>query len=306
MKIKGIHYGLTLLYSYLLPFFDIRETRYGFEFVKRYGSLQGIKCQFNEDDLLTQCEIPPNIGIGTEVLNDALGLSMKKPFEQLCYMADLYEGECLANQLTLMFNPLDARDVLKVIVLSRNTDYYYNTVRWARQIFSGKMSPEDFSSYIPKTLSHLNGNLDRLSFNAPTPRLIRGLLSIESIGPKTVSALLLHGYGKTRYAPIDRHFEKMLSNLLKVRQPSKKYCIENSLRCEKCSISAKCKYGVSLKLFGEYNGIIQSMSYVAARLKTRRSPLEKTLVKNVKDFKSIDRFLSILVKKFTGRACERD
>lgn len=298
MKIKGIHYGLTLLYSYLLPFFEIRETHLGFEFVKRHGALPGIKCHFHENDLLTQCEIPSNIGASNKIMHNILGLSKRRLYEQLCTMVDSYKDGCLINQITLMFNPLDAKDILRVIVLSHNTDYYLNAIRWANLIFSGYSLPENLPSYIPKILARLEGKLSQLSFNSPSRDLIRGLLSTKNIGPKTVTALLLHGYGMTQYAPVDRHFEKRLSTLANLRQPLKKYCVEYSLQCEKCLIGIKCKYGVSARLFGRFNGVLQSVSYIVDRLKIRRSPLENILVKNVRDYEYLDKLLSTLIANF--------
>ncbi|MGB9828116.1 hypothetical protein IMZ38_06025 [Thermosphaera chiliense] len=294
MKIEGIHYGLTLMYSYLLPFFEIKETSNGFIFAKKYGVLKGLKCTFHEDSLLTICDASSVSSLEKRHITSLLGLDKTVLFKQLSSFSE----DNLIGEITLMFSPLDAENIFKTILLSRNTDYFTNTIRWVKDLLEGIDISRTYSSYIPKMLKQFNEHLPGIDFLSLNSNSIRQLLEIRHIGAKTVSALLLHGYGNTLYAPVDRHFSKLLSLRFAISEPLKKYCMENAMECLNCRHGLKCKYGISMKTFGDYNGVIQSISYIASRLERKPSELESILLKNRRTYKRLTKIVKDLVEKF--------
>lgn len=276
MDIKNIHYGLTLLYSYYLPLFNITETSWGFIFEKVFGSAKGLRCSFKESELLTECIIPNDIS--KEEVIKLLGLDKSSLFKDLCRVVNL--KNCITSNVTLIHDEKDARYVFYAIYLSRNTDYHINTVKWARQaIVEGHLNS---TSYIAMEFNEVKGAIDGVfnDFNKQE-ELIENLLSVRGVSVKSVAALLLHAYGLTSYAPIDRHYASYLGNRLS--KPAKVMCARLKLNCKLCS--RNCVYKYALKKYGIYNGILQSAIYIYVRLRSkRRSEIEKVLIKDPSDY----------------------
>ncbi len=294
MRIEGIHYGLTLMYSYLLPLFEIKETSNGFMFLKKYGVSKGLKCVFDEKSLSTICDTSSVSQPDMKHVTSLLGLEKITLFKQLSSILESH----LIDEVTLIYSPLDAGSIFKIIFLSRNTDYFLNTVKWAKDLLDGKDVSETYSSYIPKALKQLNEHVEDVDFTSLNSVSLRKLLRIRNVGPKTVSALLLHGYGNTFYAPVDRHFSKLLSTYFEISDPLKTYCIKYATNCFKCEHGFKCKYGISMKTFGMYNGVIQSLTYLASRLGKKPSQLESILLKNRRPYRRLTKLIVDLVEKF--------
>jgi len=288
VEIRGIHFGLTLLYSYLLPLFSVEETSGGFMFRKIAGAGKGLECVFREKDLLTNCRVIS----GGSISSSLLGLDKRALFLEVCVRAKL--PECLSKYVTLIYEPLDRELVLYSVFLSRNTDYYVNTVKWVREIATrGEVSS---TSYVAGEFYRVKqafiGVIEKRL--EPVSEAIE-LLCIRGFGVKSAKAYLLHAYGLTSHAPIDRHYASILG--VKPRQPSKEFCAKLRLDCYKCTRS--CVYGYTTRLLGPLNGAIQSLSYIYGRLKSkRRSSLEEILVPDPSQYlDEIEKILSRVVPK---------
>ncbi|MEM4889813.1 MAG: hypothetical protein QXJ64_10300 [Thermosphaera sp.] len=272
MKIKYIHYGLTLLYSYYLPLFNIVETSQGFIFEKVFGVAKGLKCMFKEYELLAECNIPSHVSRNNVV--KLLGLNKSSFFADICRIINM--EKCVSSNITLVNGDEDAKYVFYAIYLSRNTDYYVNTIKWTKQAITDGYI--DSSSYIAREFNEVKESIDKVFNNLNRPEeLIIDLLSIRGVSVKSVTALMLHSYGLTNYAPIDRHYANYLRSRLK--QPVKNTCIKLKLNCEVCP--RDCIYKYTLKKHGVYNGVLQSLVYIYDRLRLKkRSEVEKILVKD--------------------------
>lgn len=271
LEIKGIHYGLTLLYSYSLPLFEVYETGSGFVFEKVRGALKGLKCEFSEKELTTTCTIPS--GASSSVLERVLGLRYRHIFQDFCNYVSVKGSPC---RVTLVAEPSDSRYVFYAIYLSKNTDYYVNTVLWTKMaVDTGVVKA---SSYIPREFNKVKPIVDVVFQRSQSlEELVAGLLAVPGVGAKSISALLLHGYGLSMYAPVDRHYREYLGS--KWKEPHKAYCAKYKLNCLACPRNCIYKYAASK--YGAYNGVVQSLVYIRARLAMhRRSELEEVLVRD--------------------------
>ncbi len=286
MELKGVHFGLTLLYSYLLPLYSVKESSGGFVFRKIAGAGKGLECVFKERSLETHCKTPS----GVEISKSLLGLDKRVLFEEVCKRTRL--EECVARYVTLIYEPRDKELILYSVYLSRNTDYYINTVKWVYELVtrgvvsSTSYTIREFTKRRHDLRQVLDKNID------PISEAIE-LLSVKGVGVKSAKAYLLHAYGLTIHAPIDRHYASVLG--VKPRQPSKRFCTTRRLECFSCTHS--CLYGYTTRLLGPLNGIVQSLSYIYGRLKSkRRSDLEKVLVPDPSQYvEDIEKLLSKLL-----------
>lgn len=276
VKIKGIHYGLTLSYSYMLPLFDIEEAENGFLFRKARGFGGGIECYFDETSLETECAVPSHIDNNS--IKDLLGIEKLQVFREICGIAGL--DECASQHITLMYEPRDSRLIFYAIYLSRNTDYYVNTVRWVRSLLA--RGDTGGASFLEEELRENIDLIDSVfSLSAGPVDIAVSLLGIKGVGVKSAKALLLHGYGLTEHAPIDRHYARFLG--LAASSISKSYCARARLNCAVCE--RDCIYNYSVRKLGIYNGAIQSLLYIYGRLRSRRSKLEELLVKRSAEYR---------------------
>lgn len=275
MDISGIHYGLTLLYSYLLPLFNVEEVSDGFVFEKTYGTVKGLFCRFSEKELVTTCRIPR--GVDRASVLRVLGLEKQPLFTEF---SDRVGVSRVKTPVTLVYEPGDVVHVFYAIYLSRNTDYYVNTIRWARQAYEEEFVTS--SSYIALEFNRLKRVIDGVFEKGLDPLSTAiSLMEMRGVGIKSVTALLLHGYGLTEYAPVDRHYAEYLG--VERYQPQKEHCVKLRLNCKLCSRG--CPYRYAVVKYGVYNGFVQSLVYIHARLSaSRRSELEEVLVKDPADW----------------------
>lgn len=276
MRIRGIHYGLTLLYSYLLPVVDVEETSYGFRFKYVAGSLKGLECAFREKVLEAECSTS-SVVEHTSV-EHLLGLSKHNLFRELCRLLNL--SECVVDNITLIYEPKYKKYVAYSVYLSRNTDYYANTVRWVREVVSEGYVKS--TSYIAREFNRVKSQVDQVLERSleHTGEAVE-LMSISGFGVKLAKAYLLHAYGLTEHAPVDRHYAVFL-NAKPTKYP-KSTCIKQMLNCSECS--KQCPYAYSTKKYGVFNGVVQSLVYIYKRLVSKRkSPVESSLVKDAQHY----------------------
>lgn len=264
MIIRGIHYGLTLVYSYLLPFLDVEESSSGFRFKFQDKLTGSFECLFHEEKLETTCEIKYTNAPG--IITRMLGIEKVNLFKELCSFTG--SRRCITGHITLMYEPSLKRSIAYTIYLSRNTNYYTSTIRWIKEFLVKGFIRS--SSYIPREFFKNKDRIDNVFTGeySPVDEAIK-LLKIKGIGVKSVKAFLLHAYGLTEHAPIDIHYSKFL-DLRKHTYIKKDHCIYIALDCSKCK--RNCVYHETMRRFGIYNGIIQSLSYIVAKLKSHMKP----------------------------------
>lgn len=268
LEIEGVHYGLSLYYSYLLPLFEVYVEEDRLIVFKKHGVCKGLKCvQRNGGSV--QCFIPH--GCGESVYEEILGLSKRNLFSKL--LGD--SKTSYLTRFTLMYSPMDRLYVSSTIYLSRSTDYYVNTVRWVREAIELNCFDDpakcidiarsyQFVVFI-KNLPNLNNVLSKGYSNVIDETV--WLMGIKGFGVKSAFAYLLHAYGLTNYAPIDRHYMRLLkSNGVYGKTYSKTICVASRLDCLRCVKGDFCIYRLTQRFFGEFNGVVQSLVYVYGRL----------------------------------------
>lgn len=276
MEINNINYGLSLYPSYLLPLFEVKRRNKSLYIYKKHGVCNGLVCRSEENR--TICEIPLTCSISCA--RGLLGIDKHGLFRRI--LGEL--GVAYRLGFTLIYSPMDKLHVLSSIYLSRNTDYYINTLRWYRVFLEYNCSDrlveckEKSSSYIFRQFLEAYPLLSNILCRSPSHNEYeeaRRLLSIKCIGPKTVSAYLLHAYGFTEHAPIDRYYQKVLRRLgIDGRIPPKKYCVRFLGECRGCPYNDRCLYYKASMIMGPLNGFIQNLVYTYYRLKTRKASTE--------------------------------
>ncbi|MEM1675751.1 MAG: hypothetical protein QXX35_03965 [Desulfurococcaceae archaeon] len=252
-------------------------------FIKKYGYCVGLKCI--EKDTSLECIIPNKcVNYG-----GILGIEKKHLVYKLINNLVKYRRKNYLEKFSFIYSSLDKVFIFITIFLSRNTDYYRNTVKWIKFIIEKNCLSNPFycvdyiKSYQYRELTYL---LSKTSLsNILNGNEIRQLLCLKGFGLKSINAYLLHTYGYTKYAPIDRYYIYLLNRIsLKNSIPNKIHCLKNELNCIKCSLSNSCLYSSVYNKFGEFNGIIQSMNYVYNRLKRiidsriKITPLEEKIL----------------------------
>lgn len=286
ITIKNINYYLSLYYSYLLPIFTIKPQ----VFVKDYGFCNGLKCIIKNN--VSECLIPDHCSYGD--LEKLLGLDKYIVIEKLFTKLKKYGFKTRALKgFTLLYSPQDKFFIASSIYLSRNTDYYRNTIRWIREIASRKcyiepINCKDYtSSYQYREYLENIDKLYTIISNKHDPiKEVLELLKIHGFGIKSTMAYLLHTYGYLEYAPIDRYYRAFISKTgLTGAIPSKNKCIENKFKCSVCSYRDQCLYNILRNKLREYNGLLQSLIYIHGRLKKikgkRPSSIEEILLNNI-------------------------
>ncbi len=288
MLVKNVHYGLSLLYSYLLPLVSIEEEGWGFRLRVLYGSARGVECSFREDEVVAECKIPP--GVEESAARRVLGLEKHGLFVELCSLAGM--GGCASSLVTLLYDPGAARYVFYAIYLSRNTDYYVNTIKWTREALERGFV--ESTSYIPREFNKAKKQIDEaFEYSGSFRELVARLAQVRGVGAKSIAALMLHGYGLTEHAPVDRHYAKFLG--AGAYQPPKRFCISRGFDCPRCE-KLECPYRVAASRLGPYNGVVQSLVYIKERLESRRrSRLEEVLVRDPSHYvDGLERLLGVL------------
>ncbi len=163
-----------------------------------------------------------------------------------------------------------------------NTDYYVNTLRWMKEFI--RYNRISSRSYQVKLFNRLIAHLDKIldKANDPVEEAVE-LLSLDGVGVKTAHAYLLHTYGLTDYAPVDRYFMRFL-NIIGVsgRVPNKKQCLRSGLDCKSCPYSTSCIYALAKRKLGSLTGVIQSLIYCLLRTgnKRKNSTVEAILIRS--------------------------
>ncbi len=270
IRVSGINYALTLYYSYLLPLFVIKTCNDKLVFTKIMGVCKGLTCQMN-NRYQTRCFIPENCSIGEA--EEILGLDKRSIFHSFFEKIGIGKDN-VYRRITLMHNSLDKKYVFTTIYLSRNTDYYRNTYRWIRIMYRNNCFNDPVKcsgiirSYQYREYSSIFPNISEIlsSNREPLTEALK-LLELRGVGLKTVNAYLLHVHGFTSYAPIDRYYKELLSRIgIRTSIPAKKTCIRYGLKCGGCIYRNKCVYGLANSFFGEYNGVLQSITYIYGRI----------------------------------------
>ncbi|MET1160324.1 MAG: hypothetical protein ABWW65_05130 [Thermoprotei archaeon] len=272
LRTREVDLPLILYFSYLLPLYKIETRNNTLIAIKEYGICKDLKCIYAGNEL--ECIIPNNCSY--EDFSILVGLKLKPLMDKLLRQASRrgFKPKIL-KKFTLPYSFHDKLYVFLSVYLSRNTDYYKNTVKWVKTLISNNciklpMKCSGFyKSYQYREALHiLPWVVDILSTDLQPLREATALMKLKGVSIKTATAYLLHAYGLTRYAPIDRHYEKVLSRLgVSVYRPStKKMCTKYSLNCKVCSLRDRCTYGILYNKLKHFNGLIQSIVYIYGRL----------------------------------------
>jgi hypothetical protein len=300
--VRGIDYGLSLYFSYLLPLFEITRKRSGISIHKWTGYCRGLVIECH--DLVCRIKYPGMCSRG--FVEKITGIDKHFLVREL--FRKMGDGFRVLDKITLIYDPIDRFEVFTSIYLSRNTDYYKNTVRWVKEWFrrgcpgrkdcdtiSSSYQFREFLGIADKAYSIMNRRLEPI-------REVLELVRLHGVGVKSINAYLLHVYGITSYAPIDRYYREVLE-IIGSKQviPSKDICLRTGFDCIKCSYRTRCLYWITRIIFGDYNGIIQSIIYIGKRiekmLKTRRiSDLENQLLTG-RDLDAIIDEANVFIKK---------
>lgn len=286
LRVEGVDYGLSLYFSYQLPLYMV--YRYGdtLFFMKKYGFCGGFRC--SSTGSYTRCLI--DYECYTEYALRILGVEPYGIWRRFLDKIGLDPNGILGS-ITVMYSPDDKLLILSSIYLSRNTDYYRNTIRWIKTMISeGCYSKPSrclgiIRSYQYREFTSIIEDVNMIQYRYRWSDKIEealALLNLRGIGLKTINAYLLHTYGLTKYAPIDRYYREFLKSIgIEGIIPPKNKC---PLKCGECRLADKCLYHRAMKLFSRVNGFIQSISYIYGRLKRivggriKPTPLEKVLL----------------------------
>jgi len=53
-----------------------------------------------------------------------------------------------------------------------------------------------------------------------------------------------------------------------------------------------------MRLLGKYNGVVQSLNYIASRLERRLSELESILLKSVREYRTLPKLANAIIERF--------
>lgn len=284
VKLNYIDLGLNLSYSYMLPLFNVDFYDRGIRVVKILGACSGMECFIKEDG--TICLIPDSCDY--ETFKSIVGLEKGYLVDDMIKRYDLIAFNKVFYRFAPIYSQADSLFIAISIYLSRNTDYFLNTVKWVREIvekncYSKPMICRDrFNSYqFREFLSNINDIRKAVAQGDPYVSA-NNLMRVKGFGVKSAMAYLLHACGLTRCAPIDRHYIGFLERIgFKGSIPAKNKCIENKLLCFSCKYSYNCLYWLVQKSLGELSGLIQSIIYVynrVSKLNQRSSVIEYALL----------------------------
>ncbi len=280
--VRGIDYALSFYHSYLLPLFKLDYKDGRLVFTKTTGVCKGLMCNYIKEKLELMCRMPKGCDLGD--IFSLLGMkSYERAWRNPRIMGRIFgyiTPDCI-GRISIPSSPGDKKFIITSIVLSMNTDYYINTLRWMKEFIKHKSISS--GSYQVKLFNRLIAHLDKIldKANDPVEEAVE-LLSLDGIGVKTVHAYLLHTYGLTSYAPVDRYFMEFLSTIgVSGRVPNKKKCLRSGLDCRSCLYSTNCIYASAKRKLGSLTGIIQSLIYCLFRTRNKRriSAVETVLIR---------------------------
>ncbi len=180
-------------------------------------------------------------------------------------------------------SPRDDVELFASIVLSRNTDYHTNVVRWMRRILEigiGRfleMGSDEVSKIVGRSyqihqlrevLRNYLAIRDKL-LQSGSLTVRRAIMEMKFLGPKTADAYLLFVKLDTSYAPIDRNLQTFvrmlgLENVLGNEVPTKQICLKY-LDCDSCPHESCLLKGLR-RYLGRMSGWFQTVAYVHAKI----------------------------------------
>jgi len=260
-------YSLSLFFSYLLPLYEIRSLPSGVvEVEKVFGFAQGLKCR--SEASRSTCSIPQ--GYSLSDVKSLLGIEARKYVEKFFDLLERFGFNFeLLSKFSLIYSPKDKQYVIAAVLLSQNTDYYSNTVRWVKTLInSGIEALKLEKSYQVERFIDIYEDILRIVIaGLNIGDEVVELLKIGGVSAKSVSAYLLHAYGLLSEAPVDRHFRELLEAAgLEFRQPDKNRCIKTRFQHSLCQLRGRCAYGVVSSIFGSFSGVVQSAAYICGRI----------------------------------------
>lgn len=298
IHIHSIIFPLNLYFSYLLPLFKI-STGNELIIYKEHGVCKGLLCSGKERKY--KCIVPSNCSI--KQLCSLLGIDKKIIARYVFNNLDIPHNSYLYG-FSLIYSQWDKLYIIISIYLSRNTNYFLNTIHWVKKLLSNKCYIElsncekISNSYIFREFIENYPKIHAvLSSNKSLCEEIIELARIKGIGVKSIMAYILHAYGETFYAPIDRYYFQFLKEIgIKGKIPSIDKCRRQKFNCRDCIYRDDCLYGKTYHVLGLSNGFLQSLSYIYYRLKNivdhriRTTPLEDILLSFIDIIQFINEF----------------
>lgn len=269
---------MSLNASFVLPFFDKHRDIH----VKFYGWSRGLKIKKEANTLRFS-----NGDVRGALLLSGAWFNPQKEIAKVKRNARNILEEFLEvfPGLGISINPWDKVGMLYAIFLSRNTDYYRNTVKWMKKILKIAESEDGLpevrlsrigKSYQIKQLSMVRGDFKMVFQNNVLKEdysldrfmeIRERILSVKYCGPKIAHGWGLFSLGLTCLSQVDRHLLDIGRSLGIIssedRVPSKNLCINSRCFTESdCRVSDKCITHKLYRLFGIMAGWFQTSVYL--------------------------------------------
>ncbi len=280
-----IDLGISMLPSFASSLFEYDPSRYCW--IKYLGYGRGCKIYVAGSKAICEGDM-----CSEDVLQEWFGLWFN-PFYYIkslpTHVRDEVEAilECIPG-LRIITSSFDSELIAVAVFLSKRTDYHVNVIKWVRELASCNLTKscieglaKRYGSYQLRQLSKIINNLISIckGYRDADPWRLRSLLlSIKYVGPKITDAYLLFTKYGSIFTPADIHYRRFLSRtsllgleLEKAIVPSKDLCLKYGPRCPECKLRDKCITGISIKVFRELSGFIQTAAYVIDKLLSRRA-----------------------------------
>jgi len=268
--------------SFLLPLISISDN--GFKAVKEYGYCKGTELVIEGSKLYALSD-------SAECLQYSRYLCGSW-YNVRDYLEEAHDDfKDLVNEMISLYadvsistSPLDDLELFTSIILSRNTDYHRNTVRWVKKLLKTFPSIESLISVEPLSLTTrisgsyqvlelpktLNCYLRMRNFLSGSPENSRALLTCPGIGPKTLYAYMLFVKLNPSYAPIDTNLIRFLNKLKGLREvvsrltlPIKNYCLKYV--CDECPVRKTCIEAFLRSRLGRLSGWFQTVVFLHSK-----------------------------------------
>uniref|UniRef100_A0A7C4D145 Uncharacterized protein n=1 Tax=Ignisphaera aggregans TaxID=334771 RepID=A0A7C4D145_9CREN len=301
MKIINISIDLDfelLFYpSFALPLLDVHRDKVR----KRWGNCAGLVIEKNNDKIKlyhsrTECLEYAEEILGLWSLPKRIASNVSRRYRDFVErLVEKYEWFGIAT------SSQDDVEIFSSILLSKNTNFHTNVVRWIRNMLEryGYVSAllnidmREISEYIGKSYQiyelmyvlriymKLRDNI--LSLN-DAYLLKKLLLGIKGVGLKVFNAYMLFVKKNTFYAPIDRNLVNFLkrfeltSNIV-VEIPRKDLC--KKYICNSCVLKYTCSYYRFQEAFKELSGWIQTIAYVYNKTRCSKALCSTCILKDL-------------------------
>lgn len=268
--------------SFLLPLISISSD--GFRAVKEHGYCRGTELVVEGGKLYALSDSIECIQYSQYLcgswynVRDYLEEAHDEFKDLVSEMISLY------SDVSISTSPLDDLELFTSIILSRNTDYHRNTVRWVKKILKSYPSIESLISAESLSLAaEIGGSYQvlelpkilscylrvRSSFGE-SPESSRALLTCPGVGPKTLYAYMLFVKLNPSYAPIDTNLLKFLNKLKELRDiisrltpPAKNYCLKHV--CDECPRGRACVEAFLRSRLGRLSGWFQTIVFLHSK-----------------------------------------